>query len=60
MTKQWLAHFNDVPIALIACLVFFGTFLFMFIWTFRKDGRAYYQSAAELPMNDGEIYESRK
>ncbi len=54
MTKQWLAHFNDVPVALIAFLIFAITFLFMLIWTFRKNSNSYYSRASEIPLNDGD------
>lgn len=54
MTKQWLAHFNDVPLALVAFLLFFLVFAIMMVWTFRRNSKAYYQKISELPLTDGD------
>ncbi|MCB0369447.1 MAG: cbb3-type cytochrome c oxidase subunit 3 [Bdellovibrionales bacterium] len=54
MTKQWLAHFNDSNLTLIGFLIFFCVFVAVIIWTFRKDSKDYYDSAAKLPLNDGD------
>lgn len=54
MTKQWLAHFNDVPLALVAFLIFVAMFAAILVWTFRKNSKPYYHTISNLPFKDGE------
>ncbi len=54
MTKQWLAHFSDINLALIAFMMFLVFFVVMIVWTFRSNAKGYYQNVSELPLKDGD------
>lgn len=54
MAKLWLAHFNDVPLALAALILFAGTFGFVLLWTFRKNAKPYYDKISQIPLKDGD------
>jgi cbb3-type cytochrome oxidase subunit 3 len=54
MKSQVLSNFAWTDLTVLAFVIFFAFFIFVLFWTFRKGSKSYYDSAGNIPFDEGE------
>lgn len=55
MKQEGLRYFTDINLTLAGLMIFFGFFICLLFWVYRKSSKEIYAQAAQLPLVDGEF-----
>lgn len=55
MKQEALKYFTDLHLTVLGLLIFFGFFIAVVFWVYRKDSKALYAALTNLPLSDERI-----
>ena len=56
MKQEGLRYFTDINLTSAGLVIFFGFFVCLLFWVYRKSSKDLYSKAANLPLMDGEFH----
>lgn len=54
MKQQGLMYFTDISLTTVGLILFFGCFVGICLWAYRKNSKNVYNYMEQLPLKDGE------